>query len=508
MAVKIRWEGDNRNLLTAQEQIEKSLKQIEDKYKTTAKEARELDRIASQTMRNIQTPTEKYEKTMENLRRALGAGKISQDEFSRAVEHAVGELNDADDAAKGTSTSLLTVGRVAATAAAAGTAAFAAFKVVMSEVRAESEKMAQTIQASVGSLGALGQLATGQGLAGLTQQAQALRASGAVGSQAEANQLLFKLKSGGLGADVGTFQQIGQARLVEDLTGLAEAVSKFQQALTRAETGTTEAVLSKTLAAAKVSPNEAAQVITAAAEAGAAAAAAKFTDEETLAAVAQLSAVRGAGPAGTATRALFQQIEKQGLGKGTLVETLQGISAAPGGARGVLGDNEEALNAFRVLNTELPKLSSLIKDVNEANSGARLQAALVSNAQVPAIASAAALRRAEGQAEVAFGEFGNQENLRDAVDKQIDLFFAGQGRSRFGRGGFRIIQQAFRSVGLGDLSEGKLERFERRAAETPGTQDDVALAELRRISGLLKEANNRLEQQQKVPVLAPPTEAP
>jgi hypothetical protein len=507
VSVKIRWEGDNKNLLTAQEQIEKSLKKIEEKYKTTAKEARELDRIASQTMRNIQTPTEKYEKTMENLRRALGAGKISQDQFSRAVEQAVEELNDADESAKKTENSVSTFGRTAVAAATTAAAAFTAYKVVMQEVRAESQRMAKVLEDSVGSLGALGQLATGQGLGALTQQAQGLRTSGAVPSLDAANQLIFKLTSGGLGADVGTFQQIGQARLVEDLTGLAEAVSKFQQALTRAETGTTEAVLSKTLAAAKVSPNEAAQVITAAAEAGAAAAAARFTDEETLAAVAQISAVRGAGPAGTATRALFQQIEKQGVGKPTLVETIQGIAAAPGGPRDVLGDNEEALNAFRVLNTELPKLSTLIQEVNEANSGARLRAAVASNAQIPAIVASTELRRAAGQEEAAFAEFGTAETLRDAVDKQLDIFFAGQGRSRFGRAGFRILQNFYRSIGFGDVSEGQMARFEARAAETPGTQDDAALKELRRITRLLQESNNRLEQQQKVPVPSPPTEA-
>lgn len=71
-----------------------------DAEKATAAAAREMDKFAAATTKINQTPLEKYNRQLGDLKRALDAGKISQETFNRATSAATKELHGAADAGR------------------------------------------------------------------------------------------------------------------------------------------------------------------------------------------------------------------------------------------------------------------------------------------------------------------------------------------------------------------------------------------------------------------------
>lgn len=86
MSVNVRFTTDVKDYVAGQEKMTKAADEGREALRKQAREAAELEKTAKKVFRETATEAEKYEKELEQLNRALRAGKISQDQYNRALD--------------------------------------------------------------------------------------------------------------------------------------------------------------------------------------------------------------------------------------------------------------------------------------------------------------------------------------------------------------------------------------------------------------------------------------
>ena len=90
--------ADAQQLINEQKRVGQSAAEVNNEYREASRELAQMGRISSQVYREMQTPLEKYNQKLEALNADLDRGKISQEEYNRAVGH----VRDKYEAANGT----------------------------------------------------------------------------------------------------------------------------------------------------------------------------------------------------------------------------------------------------------------------------------------------------------------------------------------------------------------------------------------------------------------------
>ena len=507
MASTVKINGDEKGVVKAFDNVADAVKKVDEEYKKLAKESRELDQIATRAMKSIQTETDKYRTELGNLKRALDAGKLSQDDYNKAVavtEEKFRHLKPPN--------AILTIGQSAISSLAQYAAGFVSIGAAVGTVggllrsaREEITRLSDQLDQAKGSAGELLQVATDQkDLQQLFERGRDIfRAAGAP-SLEEANRQVFDIRSANLDnkfdkllqiADVGLFSNVGQ--LATTVKGIETAGGK----------GTFEEITSELLKAAEISKQDADAVGVSLGRTLATTLGAGFNQQETSAAISRFGNIFGNVEVGSdRLRAFADQVEKQGLFNTDLVTTVQSIQRRIDSGekvRDVLGDREQAITAFRQLGQILPQLSQDIVDIRAARTGGafleqKLQAGR-ENLELRTVREAAQAKAIEqlGPLDAALQE----RRIEEFQSLEFEL------RRQRGQGGVsratgRFLQDTAQFFGLLTATPEGIANVERDIART---RDPEQLALLRRMLDTLRD---QLAEQKRLTTKTPAVPTP
>jgi len=437
-------------------------------------------------LKQIETPQEKYNRSVANLDRLLKANKLSQEQYNRAVGQAKQQMDAAGDAGKKAGEK--TEGAFGAKAVAglksyaAGvvsvTAAIALVKGGLSEIIRLGEEAAARARGSISSIGQLRQVSTSQqdfdALVGQARQVQSMGIE-----ESRAAQIVFSGRSAGLSEEetmlLGQMEGVG---FIGDTASMAANVKAIQKAMGTKETGGMRDIVSKSLAASGGAPAAAEQILKATAVAAGGLGSISVADEELLAAVANVSNVVGADVAGTQVRSLLFAIgESSAVGTGNkqaLARAQQAMAAARGpdatkqaqkdlakaqkavaspigrfdvtgstslmdmvgeieamglddqGLMELLG-RKEAISAYRLLSRNRGDMTSLRGQIDQA-AGSDLLGHADAVFRDPSLDAAVAAKAAEGAVEVGMVGDGASVNLAEALMQRENASYLEAGR--------------------------------------------------------------------------------
>ncbi|MCA9172379.1 MAG: hypothetical protein KDB23_32165, partial [Planctomycetales bacterium] len=371
--IKTTMTADAQQLINEQKRVGQSAAEVNNEYREASRELAQMGRVSSQVFREMQTPLDKYNKQLEALNHDVRSGKISQDEYARAVDHVKGKYDEATTKGGKLSEVMSTLTGHAAGFLSVG-AAIGFVGDSIKDTLKEAEDAQQKLRERFVTRGELSQVYGS--LAEADAVSAQFRSVGGATTRQMADQNAFAIQSAGLLKDLPTLLQVGGTGLVgsEALPELIGSIKSLRDAFTAAEAGGTEAILSKALVASAISKAPAQKLVQAASKAGAGASALKFSDEETLASIAVLTDPLGSPEeATTRLRALFRAIEKSGIKAGSLGEAVKAIevrSAAGESFKDIFGsDNAEATEAARLLMSNFGTFTQVSDQINAANSG-------------------------------------------------------------------------------------------------------------------------------------------
>lgn len=420
-SIKTTMTADAQDLLQKQQKVAEGAAFISNEYRKLTREAQSVESAAKRAFEQSRTPLERYNDKVRELDELLRKGKISHDTHARSIDQAKQKYEQATQAGSAW-------GDVLEKLVGYGAGFFSvatAINAVTQSIRAateEAERAAQVVQEGFATRGELVQLVEGrtqeemrEDLNRLRAEAARFRTEGGVPSEALANQVIFALRSTGFMPDADLFRQIGRTGLVssEKLPQLINSMDSLRDAMGQAEVGTVEQMLNKALIAGQVSQTDIQQNLTAAAMAGSGARALGISDEETLAAIAVLTDPLGsAEQAATRMRSLFKSLEKAGI-KGPLAASLESLKGA--NIPDVLGGDQEAIQAFRLLDANRKVFDQLSQDMVAGQTGNALRdrlAVAMTDAQQRA---GIAVQTATGAIAVGREGIGTRELLRQSV---------------------------------------------------------------------------------------------
>lgn len=410
----------------------------------TAKAIREMTRFA-QKQREVERGTESAGRSA----RKSGAG------FDRAV----GGLRNY-------AAGLLSVGSAAGLAMKA-----------LSDLNAERNRSAGLQKEQERGMGGLAQLAAGDvdKLRRLEQDAKSLYAQGGATSLDAAANTVFSLESAGELSSVNRNLFGELYKLNIDPAVMARSLATLKTSMGAEETGGSAAIVSKALAASKVAPASADQLLEAAARSGVNAAALGLGDEEVLSGTALLSKAAGTPErAATQMNSLLASLREKGGFEGlSLAESVEKIRArglSDKRLKKFLG-REEAMSAYGVLSENLGEFRGLTADVDAAQRGDILGRTLQSRRALPAVLASEQARQGAAARELALRGPGV---LRNQSEGAIDSFVAGERASGSSEYATWAREKALRGARyvMGDERFG--ERFGRTGDEMSGRVGEVA----------------------------------
>jgi hypothetical protein len=335
--------------------LQKSAKKLPEGYIATAKEARELERAHKKMITAITTPQEKFNQKMKQLSKILAAHPGEYKKVERAAALYRKELKEAERGGKA-AFGMEQIRNLAAIALGY-VSIRTAINAVTGALRDFHQEQQTEVTKAIGSrqaLGGLAQLAAGDPakLRGLLTATKTTFAEGAFETQSEAARLTFELESAGALRERRFFSRL---QTIDDAAQIAKSAGLIRQAFGAEEAGTFRDISGKGIAAAApatgVTPSS---ILAGAARAGKFGQQLGLSDEEVLAATSMVAQITGSGEeAGTATRALFKSLTKQGFGgRGRgLSEILGGIEAKGETPQQLLKrfGRAEALQAFQIV---------------------------------------------------------------------------------------------------------------------------------------------------------------
>ena len=458
-SIKTTMTADAQDLLQKQAKVAEGAAFISNEYRKLTSEAQRLNTAARRAFDDSRTPLERYTQKVQQLDELLKRGKISQDTHARSVEIAAQKYEAATKAGADWDAVLSKlVGYGSGFLSVAGT-----INVVtraMQQAREEAEKAAETLKGGFATRGELAQIVEGRtqdemraDLASLRAEAARFRTQGGMPTESLANEVVFALRSTGFMPDADLFRQVGRTGLVsaEKVPQLINSLDSLRDAMGGKEVGSIEQMLNKALIAGSVSQTDIQKNLSAAAMAGSGAAALGISDEETLAAIAVLTDPLGsAEQAATRMRSLFKSLEKAGI-KGPLGTSLDSLVGKD--VPGMLGGDQEAIQAYRLLQTQRAIFDKLSQEMVAGQTGTALRdrlAVAMTDAQQRAGVADVGVR---GAIEVGREKLGTRESLIQSLDTAMDELLRVQGSNQISRS----INRFFRSSMLaGSLRGGGL----------------------------------------------------
>jgi hypothetical protein len=387
------------------EALNRKIDETTAKLKTVATQSAVTEREGKKLWEQTRTPLEKYNIALDRSKQLLDQGKISHETYRRSVERAKQAMDQ--QGASGVQWAAQLAARYGGvTSVLAGVAA--AFRGVAA-AQAEAEGK---VRAAAPGLAGLAQLAGGDRAEyrRLIGQATSIYKAGAAPDQNAAANLLFTLRSAGVGpAEMRFFQQAASSQAFGDTAGLAISAQALQSSL-GASAGTKQQLISAALGAGRFATTDVASLMSAASKGGGGAAALGISGPELMGALSIVQ--RGTGPAepaGTAMAALLRDVSNrpgfQGLGMVGIVERLQ---ANPQLQKSL---SDEGLGAYRRLAGRMPDVKRAIGEAQRGQAADLAAATARLPSQVPEVAAAIDMQRQAARAERAATEFG-VEGLR------------------------------------------------------------------------------------------------
>jgi hypothetical protein len=464
-------------IVAAHEKLNKAAEKGQRIYKLTAQEAAKLGKIEEQILKQTETARERYNRKLDQSRKALAGHKSEVDLLSR-VEQKLGiefakSATEAErravrmKVAAGTATAdekklhaaieqtqskfatlssrigdALNPGRI--TAFVGGLVgihqAVAQVQQAFRQIEQDAQQAADRSVASIGSAGELSQLfSSKEDYQAALKEARGLVSRGVFkpDQESQAMDLVFSLTSAGYGdADRAFLAEIGAKRGVrpESLQAYAQSLKKFQDIFGQGETGDLRSIANKVVQTSQFTQARASEVAASATKFGTGARALGISDEDSLAAIAVIE--RGApsiSEASTRLSGLFQAVDKKGLKGRTIEDIVSEISAREASGENLfemLGE-KEAVNAYRSLKNDLPLFRKLAEQITAAPGSDILGTQLEFIRSDPEARSALARERAEGN--LARGRqtrSSEVENLFDAYRAEVIERLESQGRTK------------------------------------------------------------------------------
>ena len=427
--------GDAQQLIREQDKVAKGAAEVTNEYRELVREGDRLSRSGRRAWDQTRTPLEKYNQRISELNTLLDKGKIDADTHARAIDKARSELDRAKDSAGGFGQSLKSIGTAIGGVSLVST--------VISEATKELERLheaaveaGEVLKDSFATRGSLAQVATSPAdYAFLNRQADLFRSEGGAGTQDLANSITFALRSTGLLEDADTFRALGRTGLVaaDDQASFINAIDSIRDALGAQEAGTSRELISKLLVASTATQKGAADIGRAVARAGASGRALGYSDEDVITAVSVLTDPYGsADTAADRLKSLQEQLDKMGIAADSLGGALDTIGqrvTAGETIREVIGDRGEAIDAYRLLQSNRQQFQDLLRQVDQGNTGAALDAKLGLLEGDPVQAALSSQLVNEGRIELFDRTKGAIENARTNFLKTADALNDAAGRN-------------------------------------------------------------------------------
>lgn len=362
-------------------------RQREESAKKAAAEHKRYGDIVRQVESRNVTLTERYRAKIDEVNKAFKAAGGSEEARRREVTRLTREYEkqvDAQNRSAGAASKLFGEGSVQQVLGFVGgiQVVTKTFDRIRSEIALINQEIAQAAEFSKqgkGGIGELKQLVTTQAeFDKLTALSRQFVSSGASEDLDSGARTVFSLASAGLLSDEKIFRDLASQGVVSDIETLARAVKTQVASFGADETGTAKQILAKAFVASGFSPSTVPELLEAASKSAGAARAFGVSDEENLAAVAQLATAFGsASEGGTALNALIQaadqspQFSGKGLTLAQLVRQIADADLSTPELKELLG-RKEAIRAFQALalnQGEFGNIVSAIQAANEDTSG-------------------------------------------------------------------------------------------------------------------------------------------
>ena len=302
--------------------VEAALKAIGRATKDVSNENAKMERAAAQTLRSIQTPQERYNQKIGELKHLYDKNKLSLDQYRRAVEQVESQYKRASDSGEDAFGDKALRNLVQYTAGIASIAALLGKAVQMfHDLDAEAQAAFDRMKDSRAGLAELAGLAKSPEEAQqLVETARKAYERGVGKSEDEAAGLHYKLKSTGLYEERKVFEDLSKSGVVTDVIPTIGATAKIQAAMGKAETGDATAVLSKLYQASDVTQYRMEEIARAAAEPALFAGKLGMKDEELLAQLAGGLQTLDVSKVDSGARAYYQALLQRGGFEGLSAE--------------------------------------------------------------------------------------------------------------------------------------------------------------------------------------------
>jgi len=309
-------------------QMERGLSGVELASRKSARAEAELEKAAKRVWDETRTPMERHITKLGELNRLVEKGKLDQDTYARAVKQSQAALEAAGNAGQGA------FGKIGGELAGmlTGTLSVAAAlnltRGILNDIDRERKEAAQKQVEAQFDIGKLAQVAdidpnSPEGMRGLAASSDKIFAAGGAQTRGAAARLVFGAKSAGQVPMAEFFGDLYRSRLVDDPAQMLTAANTIQASMGEKETGNLRGIVSKAFGASLYSPASAESILSAAAEGGIGGRVLGISDEELLAATAEISRalakqtgkVPTAAEAGTRVKSLMKGLSRMGGGK-------------------------------------------------------------------------------------------------------------------------------------------------------------------------------------------------
>ena len=330
---RLRFETDLSTSLKAGADLNAVYKKLGDTVKGSVREMNALEKAAKRITDQNLTPQERYNQKLETMAKAVKAGKMEMADAERTAARLRQKLDDVGSSG-GKTFGAKAIGDLKsyATGFIGVGAAVGIVSQALQKMSADSQVAADRVFNTVGAFGELQQVSTSPpDFQKLVGQARNLQTQGVFGPDqgGQAADFVFGLRNAGYSdSEVAYITKLGQSKQVrpDNLKTVAEGLKKTQDVFGKGEAGSIEQIANKVLIAAGAMQTDFALAAVGTTLFGTESNALGFSDEEALAAfVAIEKQSPGTEEAATRMRSLLNQINKDKLGKGTLLETVTAL---------------------------------------------------------------------------------------------------------------------------------------------------------------------------------------
>lgn len=426
---KIRYDGDAATAVKAAEDLRKSNERMESGVDDITNSFGKADKASQRFLNSVLTPTEKYNKKLANTNELVKKGVISQEEGVAVAARLRDQLERTGAAGQRTfgGRGLDAVqkfgGRLLS---AAGSATVLATEIGKVEQRAQAA--ADNINAAIQGFGELAQISDNpKDLAANRKLVEQTISRGifAPNERNQATQFGFALNSSEF-VDKNLVLDIGEAKFVrsDSLAEFAGSVSTFRESVGVGEAGSSRDVVNKAIAAASPTRATAPELLNAAAAIGPQLSALEFSDEAGFGVLSIITRQTGsAAESKTRAKAFLGTLDSKGIGKATLVGSVESIQEQIDGGtkvQDILGDNKEAIEGFRFLRNKLPELRKEIARIDRSQALEPLAGKLTLLDSDPTLRASKLKFKKEGELDVLITELtARRETLLDSTVADI-----------------------------------------------------------------------------------------